>query len=86
MLLTDYLYENPFPAPTVKLAVENTLPGTEMKLPISYRYDYFPAHDLSFEVGISIVFVPIVTVLGNRFMRGKLFKPYLVIKVQSGLN
>jgi len=83
-LFTDDFYQNPFFAFSVELSVKNSLPCAKIELSFSYRHHNLASHDLSFHVGICVVLTDIVPVLIHRSMRGKFFKPHLIIMMQTG--
>ena len=83
MLLPNDLYENALFAPAVELAVEDLLPRPKVEISVTDGDNYFPAHDLAFEVRIAVVLTStIVTVMVYRFVRGKLLKPISVVLVK----
>src|SRR5437867_11500520 len=55
-LLSDYLNEHTFAPSSVEFAVENLFPRPEIQFAFGDRDDDFAAHDLTLEVGVSVVF------------------------------
>jgi len=81
--LSDDLDEDALLSPAVELAVEDLLPRTEVEHAVRDGDDDLAAHDLSFEVGISIVLSgPIVAILTHRFVRCEPLQPNLVVVVE----
>src|SRR3990170_2056807 len=83
-LFPNNLYQNPFSSSAVKLSIKNLLPGTKIQFALCNCNHDFPSHNLSFQMGISIVLTIIVAILGNRFMGRKLLKPYFNVMVKPG--
>jgi len=52
----DNFHQDSFPAPSVKLTVEDLLPGPEIKPSLRYGHDDVPSHDFSFQVHVAVVF------------------------------
>lgn len=82
-LLTNNLHKQPLLAIAVELVIKDVLPRAEMELAVSDRYNDLPTHDLSFQVGIGVIFKAIVLILAVRFLRGQLFQPDLIVVVQA---
>jgi hypothetical protein len=51
-LIANYLNQHTFSPTAVEFAVENLFPRAEIKFAFGNCYDDFPAHDLTFEVGV----------------------------------
>ena len=84
--LTDNLDEHPFAPASVEFAVEDLLPGAEVKPASGYGNYNFTAHDLAFHVSIGIVFpAVVVSILVDRLVRGELFEPRGVVAMESAL-
>ena len=65
-----------FLRPAVEFAVEDLLPRAEIEFAVGDRHDHLAPHDLAFQVRIGVILAgPVVTVLGNRFVRGEFFQP-----------
>src|SRR4030042_3548243 len=73
-LLSNNLYQNPFLSSTIKLPIKNLLPGSKIQFALGNGNHNFPSHNLSFQMGISIILTIVVTVLGNWFMWCKFLK------------
>ena len=84
-LITDDLYQNPFSSSAIEFPIENLLPWAEIKTSGGDRHDNLSAHDLSLHMCIGIILAHVMPILRNRFVRGKLFQPNLVVAVQSWL-
>ena len=83
MLLTDDLYEHTFFAPAIELSIEDLLPRPKVEIPVTDGDNHLPAHDLAFEVCITVILAgTIVAVMRDRFVGGKPFKPVLVVLVE----
>ena len=62
----------------------NLFPRPEVQFAFGDRDDDFAAHDLTLEVGVSIVFASaIVAISGGRLVRREFFQPDLVIACSS---
>src|SRR3972149_834753 len=83
-LFPNNLHQNPFPSSAIKLPIKNLLPGTKIQFALCNCNHDFPSHNLSFQMGISIIFTIVVTVLGNWFMGCKFLKPYIKVMVKPG--
>ena len=83
-LLSDYLYKNPFPAPSVKFSVKYLLPGTKVKLCFGNRDYDLPSHDRPFKVGVPILLSGVVVTVKRRVMRCKLLKPPAKVLMKAG--
>src|SRR5204863_2810844 len=69
-LLSDNLDQHSLFSSAVEFAVENLFPRAEIQFAFGNRDDDFPAHDLTFEVGVSVVFAgAIVPIGGSRSVR-----------------
>lgn len=84
LFVTDYLHQHPFPAATIKLAIEYLFPGAEIKLTIGDCDHHLPAHHLPLQMGVRVVLTDVMTVLIDRFVGSQLFKPKLIIVMQTG--
>ena len=62
-LLPNYLHENAFAPFSIELSIENLLPGSEIEFAACDCHDYLSAHDLSFHMGIGVVFPGTVVVI-----------------------
>ena len=73
--------------PRLRPDVTSRCPDLEQEqAAVSDRHDYFPAHDLPFEMGVGVIFARVVVaVLCDRLMRGEFFQPFLIIIMQAGL-
>ena len=84
--LADDLDQHALAAAAVELAVEDPFPGSEVELAARDGDDDLAAHDLTLEVGIAVVLAGQVVAVGReRFVRGELFEPALVVGVQARL-
>ena len=80
------LDQNALRPPAIEFAVEDSLPRSEVKSTVSDGNDDFAAHDLSFVVGVPVIFArAIVLVAADWFMWGEFFEPAFVVFVQSTL-
>jgi hypothetical protein len=69
-LVANYLNQHTFSPAAVELTVENLSPRSEIKFAFGNCYDDFPANDLTFEVGVSVIFAcAIVARHGGRRVR-----------------
>ena len=89
-LLPNHLHQYPFPSFPIELVIKNVFPWAEVELAVGDGDDDFSAHDLSFVVGVGVVFsgavvevAPLVRVAagveGDQF-----FEPAFVVGVQAG--
>ena len=70
LLFPDYLDQHALFSPAVEFAIENLFPRPEIQFAFGDRNDNFAAHDLTFEVGVSIVFTgPVVSIAARRRVR-----------------
>ena len=75
-LLPNNLHQRPFPAAPIKFTIKYLFPWTKIKLSFGNGNYNFSAHNLTFHVGIGIVFArPVVLVLRSRGVRSELFQP-----------
>ena len=85
LLISNYFDEHSLAPAAVEFAVENLFPRPEVQFAFGDRDDDFAAHDLTLEVGVSIVFArAIVAIRGGRLVRREFFQPDLVIVMESG--
>ena len=63
ILFADNFYQNPFAPAAVEFAVENLFPRAEIQFPFRDRHDDFAAHDLAFQVRVSVVFAGAVVMV-----------------------
>jgi hypothetical protein len=83
-LLSDYFHQHSLAPSAVEFAVENLFPRAEVQFAFGDCNDDFPAHDLTLEVGVGIVFASaIVAISGSRLMRREFFQPDLIIVMES---
>ena len=84
-LFSDDFHENALFSPPVKLTIENLLPWPEVE-PSAGNGNYdFPAHDLSFHMGICVILSRLVVAVSRYWLMGsKLFQPGLIVCVQPG--
>src|SRR5208337_3485686 len=86
VLIADDLDEHPLAPASVEFAVEDLLPGAEVKLAPGYCNHHFTAHDLAFHVSVGIVFAAVVVAIAvDRLVRGQMFEPRGVVAVESAL-
>src|SRR5438552_6576766 len=79
-LVSDYLDQHSLSPSAIEFAVENLFPRTEIQFALGDCDDNFTAHDLAFEMGISVVFAgPVVAIAGGRRMRSQFLQPKFVI-------
>jgi hypothetical protein len=82
-LVSDYLNQHSLPTSPVEFAVENLFPRAEIQFALGNCDDDFAAHDLTLEVGVSVVFAgAIMPIKGGRCMWRQCFQPQLVIVVK----
>ena len=85
-LFADDLNQNTLGPASIKLTVEDGLPGSEVKPAVGDGDKNLTSHNLTFVMGVTVVLArAIVLVTTDRFMRGKIFKPALVVFMQSSL-
>ena len=69
-LLSDYFNQHAFASAAVEFAVENLFPWSEIQFAFGNRGDDFAPHDLTFEMGVSVVFAgPVVSIGVRRSVR-----------------
>src|SRR6266511_757935 len=79
-LLANDFYEDPLAPAPVEFAIENSLPRAEVEFPVGDGHDNLAAHDLPFEVGISVVLAgPVVVIMADGLMRRQLLEPDIII-------
>src|SRR5690242_4022498 len=79
----DDFHQHTLSATAVELAVENLLPGSEIKSAIGDGDHDFAAHDLAFEMSVGVVFAGAIMSIGSsRRVRRQFFEPDLVIVMQ----
>src|SRR6267142_925979 len=85
--LADDFDQDPLRSPSVELAVENPLPGTEVELARRDRDDDFASHDLALVVCVRVVFTRSVVLVARRarIVGSKLLEPALVVLVKPRL-
>ena len=85
--LSDYLDQYPLFSSAVEFAVENLFPRSEIQFAFGDCNHDFPAHDLTFEVGVSVIFAgPVVSIGGGGRVRREFFEPIIVILNQPALR
>lgn len=62
-LFADNLHKDAFFSFAVELTVENLLPRTKVEFAVGDGNDDLSTHNSALKVGISVIFVPIVTIL-----------------------
>ena len=68
--LSDYLDQHSLFSSAVEFAVENLFPRAEVQFAFGDCNEDFPAHDLTLEMGVSVVFAgPVVSIGGGRRVR-----------------
>ena len=83
-LVSNYLDEHSLSAAAVEFAVEDLFPRAEIEFAFGDGDDDFAAHDLTLEVGVSIVFAgAIVAISGGWRVWRQFFQPDLVIVMES---
>ena len=81
--LPDELYQHPLLTPSVEFPVENLFPRPEIKLAICDRNHDLASHDLPFQMGVPIILpCPVMPIPRDRFMRGKLLQPVVIILME----
>src|SRR4029453_14560923 len=55
-LVSNYFHQHPFFSSPVEFAVENLFPRPEIEFAFRDRNDDFPAHDLTLQMCVSVVF------------------------------
>src|SRR5215469_4307740 len=84
MLFPNDLDQDALSPVAVKFAVEYLFPRAEIQFAFGYGHDHFAPHDLTFQMGVSVVLArAIVPVLAGRFVRREFFEPILVILQQA---
>src|SRR5207244_5499108 len=70
LLFPDYLDQHSLFSSAVELAVENLFPRSEIQLAFGDRNNDFATHDLTLEMGVSVVFSgPVVSIGVRRSVR-----------------
>ena len=82
-LFSDDFYEDSFFSFAVEFAVEDLLPGAEVKFGICYGDDNFTSHYRSFEMSVSVIFGAIVVILRVWFFGGEFFEPGFEILMKA---
>ncbi len=77
------LHQRPFPSSPVEFSIENLFPWAEIEFSIGNSNNDLSAHNLPFQVCISIILSNIMAVLGNRLVRGEFFEPDVIVVVKS---
>jgi hypothetical protein len=76
LLFPNDLYEDTLSPSSVKLPIEDLLPGAKVKPPFGDSDHHLSAHDLTLQVGIPVILTgPVVSIPGRGFVRGELLKP-----------
>src|SRR6478752_7961141 len=84
-VITDDFYKNALFAAAVELPVKDLFPWTKIQLAFGDSDDDFPAHDLTLQVGIGIIFAGAIVSIGcRRRMRRQLFQPHFIIMMETG--
>jgi len=84
VLVADDLDEHPLAPASIEFAIEDLLPGAEVKFASGYGNHHFTAHDLPLHVGVGIVFAAVVVaILVDRIVGGELFEPCGVVAMES---
>jgi hypothetical protein len=82
--LSNYLDQYSLLSSAVEFAVENLFPRSEIQFAFGDRHDDFAAHDLTFEVGVSVVFAGSVVSIGaGRGVRRQFFQPQLIVVMKA---
>jgi hypothetical protein len=82
--IADDFDQNALAAKAVELAVKYLLPGAEIQFAAGDRDHRLAAHDGAFEMGIGIVFAPVVRVVRMGLFRGQSLQPLFEIGVKAG--
>ena len=83
-LVTDNFHQHSLAPAAVEFAVEDLFPRSEVQFAFGDRDDDFAAHDLTLEMGVSIVFAGAIVAVGaSRLVRREFFQPDLVIVMKS---
>lgn len=83
-LFANDLNQNPLAAVTVKFAVEDVFPGTEIEFSFGNGDDDFASHDLTFHVSIGVILTgAIVMVVGGGCVWCELFQPDIIVMMQA---
>jgi len=84
VLLANDLEKHSLAPAAIEFAVEDLLPGAEVKFASSYGNYHFTAHDLPLHVSVGIVFASVVVaILVDRFVGSEFFKPCRVVAMES---
>src|SRR5438067_965977 len=87
VLLPDNFNQDAFSAAAVKFAVEDLLPRSKVQSALGNGDHYFPAHDLTFQMRVGIIFPGSVMVIGiNGLVRRQLFQPAFIIAQEAFLR
>ena len=79
------LHQDAFAPASIEFAVKNLFPRPEVQFAFRDRGDDFATHDLTLQVGVSVVLASaIVAISGRRLVRCEFFQPDLVIVMESG--
>ncbi len=65
-LFSDDFNQDPFGPTTIELTIENLFPGSEVQSAFGNGHDHFSPHDLSFVMGVAVIFAGSVMVVGRR--------------------
>ncbi len=85
-LLSDYFDQDALLSSSVEFAIENLFPRPEIQFIRRDCDDDFTAHDLTFEVGVGVVFTGAIGSIGvRRGVRRQFFQPRLVIVMEPWL-
>jgi hypothetical protein len=84
--VSNYFNQDSLSPSAVKFAVENLFPRPEIQFALRNCDDDFSAHDLTFKVGVSVVFAsPVVPICVRWCVRSEFFQPHLVIVMEPRL-
>lgn len=79
-LFSDYLNQRSLSPSAVEFAVENLFPRTEIQFAFCDCDDDFAPHDLTLEMGVSVVFAgPVMSIGARRRVRRQFFQPQLIV-------
>ena len=82
--LPNDLDQDPLPASTLELPIEESLPQTKVDTTIGDRNHHFTPHNVALQVGVAIILAcPVVRLLAGGRMRSQFFQPLLQISVET---
>lgn len=84
MLFADNLDKQPFSTVAVKLVIKNVLPGPKVQMAVGDCDDHLPAHHLTLQVCVGVVFGTVMSILIVWLFWGQFLQPNLIVVMQAG--